>query len=100
MRLALSLPWLLFPLLSLADLVLTWHLVRSGACREVNPLAAWLIARGWVYVVLFKVADVILVILISHRLRRLSPEAAQALISFGCGVIGWCVGVGLWYWLR
>src|SRR5919199_622006 len=51
-------PWklCLFAVLSLADLGLTWQLLRDGGAYESNPVAGWWLAHyGWAGVVAYSV---------------------------------------------
>lgn len=77
----------LFNLLSGADLLLTWRLIRrgQGLVYECNPIAsAWLSSFGWAGLVAFKLAMVatigFLAILISVR----HPKASGRILVFGC----------------
>jgi hypothetical protein len=77
---------LAFAVLSLADLVLTWTLLRrtGGMIYETNPIAsAWLANYGWLGLMVFKSMTVLLFasacVLVSHY----RPEKATRLVNFG-----------------
>jgi Domain of unknown function (DUF5658) len=77
----------LFNLLSGADLLLTWRLIRrgQGIVYECNPIAsAWLSSFGWAGLVAFKLAMMatigFLAILISVR----HPKVSGRILLFGC----------------
>jgi hypothetical protein len=77
----------LFNLLSGADLLLTWRLIRrgQGLVYECNPIAsAWLSSFGWAGLVAFKLAMMatigFLAILISVR----HPKVSGRILLFGC----------------
>jgi hypothetical protein len=80
----------LFGLLSLLDLYLTWQVIqRSGRIHEGNPIAgAWLRAFGWQGLVVFKIAAMTVLaasILILYRRR---PATATAVVLFACLAVG------------
>ena len=80
-----------FLLLSVADLLLTAHLLRGGDARfhEVNPLAAWCLARcGWLGLGAFKAATVLLATGALVVLARRRPGAARVALSAGCAAVG------------
>jgi hypothetical protein len=81
---------IMFVLLSLADLALTWWLLSSsaGGVYEANPLANWLLARhGWLGLAGFKTAMVVLVIGLVGLIARTRPRAAGRVLGFGCAAV-------------
>jgi hypothetical protein len=81
----------LFALLSLADLCLTWVLLRSGGglIYESNPLAnAFLMRFGWAGMILFKVADVLFVAWLALLLAIYRPEAGCRVLTVACSLVG------------
>jgi hypothetical protein len=86
---------LFFAALSAADLVMTWYLVdRSGGdVYESNPVAnAWLTAYGWVGLVAFKAAMVLLITSIILVISLYRPKTGGRLLGFACLVTGLVVG--------
>jgi hypothetical protein len=80
----------LFTLLSLADLALTWWLVKqsAGHVYEANPLAHWCLARaGWAGLACFKAAIVLLVLTLVGLIVRRSPATADRLLNFACAAV-------------
>jgi Domain of unknown function (DUF5658) len=78
---------LLFVLLSVADLTLTWWLLRSsyGAFYEANPVACLLLKHfGWLGLAGFKVGLVLLVLTLVVFIARRQPRVAGRLLAFGC----------------
>jgi hypothetical protein len=83
-------PRILFVLLSVADLGLTWWLLtRAGdSVYESNPLAAWWLANaGWLGLAAFKVGLVLLVLGLVALLGRLRPRAGSSVLGFGCAIL-------------
>jgi hypothetical protein len=81
----------LFALLSLADLCLTWVLLRhaGGAIYESNPIAnAFLMRFGWAGMILFKVADVLFVTWLVVLLSLYRPEAGRRVLTVACTMVG------------
>jgi hypothetical protein len=84
----------LFCILSLADLGLTWKLIRHGDGRvyESNPVArAWLTAYDWQGLVGFKVATMLILAAVVLLLVRYRPKAGLLLVIFSCVAVGWVV---------
>ena len=78
---------ILFALLSLADLTLTWWLLghSDGQVYEVNPVARWwLVRHGAVGLACFKGAVVLLVLTLTAVISRSKPRAAGQVLTFGC----------------
>jgi hypothetical protein len=78
---------LLLALLGLADLALTWALIRHGLgmVYEANPVAAWCLRQhGWAGLASLKVASLLagsgLCVVISWR----RPRAAGHVLALGC----------------
>jgi hypothetical protein len=79
----------LFNLLSGADLLLTWRLMRrgDGLVYECNPIAsASLSCFGWVGLVAFKVAMVGIIGLLAVLISIQRPRASGRILLFGCVV--------------
>lgn len=86
---------ILFILLSLSDLVLTWWLLTTypTIVEESNPFANWLLDQyGWMGLVFLKMAVIGVVIIIYRLLRSWRPQTAQTVLSFGCAVLIAVVG--------
>jgi hypothetical protein len=80
----------LFALLSGADFLLTWHLLRdgAGAAYEGNPLAAWWLARaGWVGLAAFKAAMTLTAAGLAVLVFRRRPRAGHRLLAFCCAAV-------------
>jgi hypothetical protein len=78
---------LLFPALSLADLVLTWVLLQraDGRAWESNPVASWWLEHfGWAGLSGYKLGNVLLVAALAWVVSRRRPRAAGGLLAFGC----------------
>jgi hypothetical protein len=93
---------LLFVLLGLADLALTWALIHAGRGQvyESNPLAAWVLrCHGWLGLAAFKAATMGLVagLVLAIACRR--PQAASRLLVLACvaagGVVAYSGYLGL-----
>jgi hypothetical protein len=85
-----NLLWLLFTVLSGADLFLTWRLLsqRGSPVYESNPLAAWFLDQfGWTGLTVFKAAAVMTVLTATAVLCRRSPRAGVRVLTFGCTVL-------------
>ena len=85
----------LFVALGLADLALTSYLLQTSAGRvyEGNPVAHWWLAHwGWVGLAGFKLATVLLVVLVVRVVARSRPRAAANLLSFACAVTALVLG--------
>jgi hypothetical protein len=81
---------LLFAGLSLADLVLTWLLVRrsDGLVYEGNPVAGWWLEHhGWLGLAGFKSGLVLLVIGLSLLISRYRPRFSGLLLGFACSAV-------------
>ena len=86
---------LLFLLLSLSDLGLTWLLVErgGGAVYESNPLADWWLSRyGWVGLAAFKVLTVLAVVGLTAVVSRSRPRAGGLILSVACSALALVVG--------
>jgi hypothetical protein len=82
--------FLLFLILSLMDLFLTWKLLRRGDEQivESNPFAAWcLAAHGWEGVVASKLGLVAMVGCLALSITRRRPQAGEKLLVFSCGAL-------------
>ena len=81
---------ILFLLLNVADLVLTWVLLRSdhGECYESNPLAGWVLTfGGWLGLVGFKAAVVVVVAGLALIISRSRPQAGGRVLFFACSAV-------------
>ena len=77
--------WFVF--LSCLDILLTWCVLYRGVGIEANGLAAWVIARfGRVGMVVFKLALVVVVILICEAVGRRNHAAGHKLARIAAGV--------------
>jgi hypothetical protein len=88
---------LLFVVLSLSDLGLTWLLLRQdgGRLYEGNPLAGWcLAAYGWPGLAAFKAATVAAVVGLAACIGRSRPRAGNRVVAFACAAAGVAVGYG------
>lgn len=78
---------LLFKILSLTDLLLTLHLLHdgSGAVYESNPIAGlWLDWYGWLGLVIFKVAMILMVASLCVFISLYQPHTGGRLLWFAC----------------
>lgn len=78
---------LLFALLSLTDLALTWLLLRhsSGTFYEANPVADWWLQRhGWLGVTCFKGTTVLVVLVLAGHIGRSRPKTGARVLCLGC----------------
>src|SRR6478609_3973805 len=85
---------ILFLILSLSDLCLTWMLIRHGGGRvyESNPVAhAWLRGYGWHGLAGFKGLTVLVFAAAVLVLLRHRPRAGLVLVTFACVAVGWVV---------
>ena len=81
---------LLFVLLSLSDLALTWWLLcHSGrVVYEANPVADWWLSRfGWIGLAGFKASMTFVVILLTRIVGQQRPRAAGHVLTFACAVL-------------
>jgi hypothetical protein len=81
---------LLFALLSLIDLSLTWWLLsRSGGqVYEGNPVARWWLANhGWLGLAVFKVGGVLLVVGLAAVISHYRPRAGGRVLGFACAAL-------------
>jgi hypothetical protein len=86
---------LLFLLLSLSDLGLTWLLVERGGglIYEGNPLADWWLHRcGWAGLAVFKVLTVLIVVGLTAVVSRSRPSSGGLILSVACAVLALVVG--------
>jgi hypothetical protein len=89
-------PFMLYLVLSLVDLVLTWMLVQfsDGQVYEGNPLAgAWLSQFGWPGLVAFKLLALLMVSSVTVLIVRRRPLTGTRVLAFACLVM---VGVVLY----
>jgi hypothetical protein len=80
----------LFALLSVADLSLTWWLLTlpGGQVYEGNPVASWLLARfGWLGLAGFKAAVVALVAGLAVVISWRRPRAGGLVLGFACAAL-------------
>lgn len=83
--------------LSLADLLMTYLLLRAGSeFYEANPVALWFFSRWNILgMTLFKFALVCMVIALSEVIERNRPGWGRILLLAGCGVTAFVVARGL-----
>jgi hypothetical protein len=77
----------LFALLSVADLFMTWQLVQAtdGKVYESNPVAnAWLTSFGWAGLTVFKALAMLLVALTAAYVSIYRPRAGGGILTFAC----------------
>ena len=75
----------IFLVLSLIDLSLTWFLLSNSGGRvyESNPIAdAWLASYGWAGLVIYKVAGLILVASVILFVSYRQPQTGRRLLAF------------------
>jgi hypothetical protein len=80
----------LFAALSVADLALTWALLKRapGCAHEANPIASWFLAHfGMLGLAGFKASVVVLVAALLLFVGRHRPQTARRIIVFGCGTL-------------
>ncbi|HZU37937.1 MAG TPA: DUF5658 family protein [Gemmataceae bacterium] len=92
--------WLLilYLVLSVADLFLTWLLVQDSdhEVYESNPFAgAWLTRFGWSGLLIFKAILVISVAILCLAIARSRPRWSLLVLVLGCAVTG---GVVVYSW--
>jgi hypothetical protein len=90
---------ILYILLSLLDLFLTYQLVQRSGGRfyEGNPIAdAWLANYGWAGLALFKGLAVVLVASTAVLIGHYRPRAAGNVLAFGCLAVGSVVSYSFW----
>ena len=97
MKLPRSLPGMivLFAVLGLIDLSLTWYLLRfsSGHFYESNPVARWWLVRwGWAGLAGFKIATVLVVLASVSLIARSRPRRAMQVLTFACAATVLVVG--------
>jgi hypothetical protein len=81
---------LLFTLLSLADLGLTYYLLRcgDGQVYEGNPIADWwLTTFGWAGLVCFKIGAVLLACGLAAGISRYRPALGGKVLTLGCTAV-------------
>src|SRR6516165_6149856 len=80
---------LMFLLLSLADLTLTWALIRAGLGQiyESNPVAAWCLRwQGWAGLAIFKAVMVLMSIALVAAISWRRPRTGGRVLALGCVV--------------
>jgi len=80
----------IFALLSLGDLALTWWLLEHSGrvIFEGNPVADWWLNQfGWSGLAGFKAAMVLLVIILTTLIARQRPRAASRTLRFACAAL-------------
>ncbi len=92
--------WLLvlYLVLSVADLVLTWGLIQGSGhlVYESNPVARdWLLKYGWNGLLIFKAGMVLTVALSCWLIGRTRPRLSAGILVVGCLVTG---GVVIYSW--
>src|SRR5260221_14634976 len=76
-----------FAALSLADLLLTWVLLRNtgGIVYESNPLANLMLMNyGWAGMVIFKFTDMLVVTSVSLVLCFFQPRIGRRVLTLAC----------------
>ncbi|MBN9519411.1 hypothetical protein J0H58_12955 [bacterium] len=83
----------LYVVLSLTDLALTYLIVHAGIGYESNPVAdAWLYLHGWAGLAAFKALTVVVFGATIALLTRHRPRTAGALVVVGCVALLLVVG--------
>jgi hypothetical protein len=80
---------LVFGILSVLDLLLTWRLVQAsgGQIYESNPVAsAWLSTYGWQGLIVFKACMVMLIGLVVILISLHRPDYGGRILIFACSV--------------
>ena len=80
----------LFTILSLADLCLTYALIQDGDGQvyESNPIAAaWLSSYGWSGLILFKLLIIAIVAVVASFVSVSRPRAGGRILTFACIVV-------------
>jgi hypothetical protein len=80
---------LVFGILSVLDLLLTWRLVQAsgGQIYESNPVAsAWLSTYGWQGLIVFKASMVMLIGLVVLLISLHRPDYGGRILVFACSV--------------
>jgi hypothetical protein len=88
---------MLLGLLSLADLVLTFVLVKysGGEIYEGNPFAgAWLADFGWPGLIIFKTLTLAVFITTLVLITIYRPRAGRYILAFACLLVGSVAGYG------
>jgi hypothetical protein len=78
---------LMFLLLSLADLTMTWALIRAGLGQiyESNPVAAWCLRwQGWAGLALFKAVMVLISIALVAVISWRRPRTGGRVLALSC----------------
>ena len=86
---------LLFLLLSLSDLGLTWLLVErgGGVVYESNPVADWWLWHyGWAGLGAFKVLTVVVVVGLTAVVSRFRPRSGGLILAVACSALALVVG--------
>jgi hypothetical protein len=86
---------LLFAILGLADLTLTWVLIQQGRGQvyEANPLAAWCLRNhGWSGLVVFKAVMLLCGAGVAAVISRRRPGTGGRLLALGCVATASVVG--------
>ncbi|MCI0642950.1 MAG: DUF5658 family protein [Gemmataceae bacterium] len=81
---------LIFALLSLLDLTLTWWLLEHSGrvVFEANPIAQWWLGEfGWLGLAAFKSSMVLVVIALTFVISRRRPRVAARMQVFACAVL-------------
>jgi hypothetical protein len=80
----------LFAVLSLADLFLTWRLVAAtgGQIYESNPIANWWLTRlGWLGLGMFKLFMTVTVAGLTVVISRFRPQVGGRVLGFACAAV-------------
>jgi hypothetical protein len=81
---------ILFMVLSVADLILTWRLLlfSHGLVYESNPIARYFLSQyGWPGILGFKCVDVLIVACLTLIISSVQPAAARRVLSMACVVV-------------
>jgi hypothetical protein len=86
---------ILFALLSVADLFMTWQLVQAsgGKVYESNPVAnAWLVSFGWTGLTVFKALSMVMVAAAAIYVSLYRPRIGGGILIFACAATAYVVG--------
>ena len=94
-------PTRIFIALNFMDLFMTFFLLSRGGFHESNQLADYFLSRWGINgMVWFKIAWIMLVVVIAQVVARRRLGAARFVLYFGCMVVGGVVLYSAWLFLK